>query len=371
MSQGIQLNTANRTLETILTQSNNEIASIDPNMNNNVLVSSGSSTLVTNPTQQASTSNTNAATFSSSTPYIIQNGKIYQLTSNNQLIARNLIQINQIPSLVNNAEANSGQKQTTNEVVEMVSSPQINTVTNNGSLIINGKPATIKTNPILNLNTSNGRIILKAPENQPQQGAVKSINIIPSNINIKPTTALLSKAPQTVKAGLSNSLQQKLFPVVKNPGTETTTGIKNNTIIISNNRLQSLLSGQTANQDGNLQMIVQQPHQSNLINSSQNSTANTNTIVDNVSLNETGKICDLTKEINLNKSDDNLINLMNNGQQIQFKVEQNNQQFEMGNTLMLQNQLNQSGEKGRVYLELMKKFFRLEIIFTKQKRSPG
>jgi hypothetical protein len=180
--------------------------------------------------------------------------------------------------------------------------------------------------------------------------------------------------------------QQKLFPVISSANSETS-GIKNsnNTIIISNNRLQSLLSGQNASQNGNLQMLIQQKQQSTLNNSNQHTTNNNSIIENNSNLNETGKICDLAKEIHLNKSEEHLINLINSsgsieqsGQQMRFKVEQNsnqqhmdqqrqNQPFEMGINLIAQNQMNQQPHKGLLYfLKILNLKFLLRT-FAKKK----
>jgi hypothetical protein len=263
------------------------------------------------------------STFASTAPYIIQNGKIYQLTSNNQLIARNLIHINQLPT-----GNNSLQDQQPN-----LSTDQHQPVSN-GSMIINGKPATIKaTNQILNLNTGNGRFLIKTPDSQQQQHqqiqqqqpSLKSINIIPASLGAKPTTILNKPQLQTVK---------------------------NNTIIISNNRLQSLLNGgQAVNNgpagDSSLQMLIQQQQSSNNI-AQQVVTGN-----GNEQTTVAGKICDLTKEINLNKSEqDQFVATLMNGEHSQVQNHQQQQQplrFKQESHVVVQqlgHQINQTYDKG-------------------------
>ena len=334
------------------TTNNNSVQIISPITSNHSTNASPSNANNTMAQQQQQ-----PATFSSTTPYIIQNGKIYQLTSNNQLIARNLIHINQLSSLVS----------TENGVQQQIDD-------SGTGLKISNANSTIKNSSILNLNTSNGRIVIKAPEPSQQisftnggsnssscsiqqQQNIKPVNkqvIISNNSNMQlkaavATAPILSKKTQVQQqqqqqqtllnqfkapANSGNNLQQKIFmPITTVNGSSSG---KNVAITISNNKLQSLLSGghliqaNLGDQQQKQQQQQAQQHQ-HLDGSSlqillqQQSNQN--------DLNDTGKICDLTKQINLNKSisnNDNLMNILNNSsnligqqqQQMHFKLEQ-------------------------------------------------
>lgn len=197
-----------------------------------------------NSTANLITSN-NQTTFSSPTPYIIQNGKIYQLASNSQLVGRNLIHINQLMSADNNPGTSSGNTS--------LGSAQTTPIDENGAIISTGgaKQQIVKNlttlqcaSPnqpgLVSLNGSGGvsggqRIIIKASDSSSQIGAqqqaIKSINIIPSlqvnsgqpkqviiangsNLNIKPTILTAAKPNATaIRPGTSPSTQKIILPI--------------------------------------------------------------------------------------------------------------------------------------------------------------
>jgi len=129
------------------------------------------------PIQTVTTATTTAGTTAS--PYIIQNGNIYQLTANNQLISRNTIQLNQIQSATAPA-LNDQQQQSTVPPKQIIINPC--TQLNNRikmTTIKNGSPTTF-----LNLNTSKGKVIYRTQpistnttSNSSDQTALRTINI--------------------------------------------------------------------------------------------------------------------------------------------------------------------------------------------------
>ena len=144
------INTTNRTLESLLNDNHHEILSSNINGTSTTTTTATpttiSSPLNTANIMSANNPNTNNATFSSSTPYIIQNGKIYQLTANNQLIARNLIHINQLSNLVQTSEQQSNEDNTNPN--------QSNQTNNNGTINVMSQQQQQHTN-INNTSTMN------------------------------------------------------------------------------------------------------------------------------------------------------------------------------------------------------------------------
>lgn len=164
---------ANKINETVFANNINEF---NPNEQHQPLLQPTKTLQISLPTAQLQTINTSASTSgTTAAPYIIQNGNIYQLTSNNQLISRSSIQINQISTDNNNSDsmqlANSSdlaQNKLPISTINLNNIRQLNMlnpkitplITNNGvtnptNPNSNLKLTTIKSGTVLNLNTAN------------------------------------------------------------------------------------------------------------------------------------------------------------------------------------------------------------------------
>lgn len=164
---------ANKINETVFANNTNEF---NPNEQHQPLLQPTKTLQISLPTAQLQTINTSASTSgTTAAPYIIQNGNIYQLTSNNQLISRSSIQINQISTDNNNSDsmqlANSSdlaQNKLPISTINLNNIRQLNMlnpkitplITNNGvtnptNPNSNLKLTTIKSGTVLNLNTAN------------------------------------------------------------------------------------------------------------------------------------------------------------------------------------------------------------------------
>ena len=164
---------ANKINETVFANNINEF---NPNEQHQPLLQPTKTLQISLPTAQLQTINTSASTSgTTAAPYIIQNGNIYQLTSNNQLISRSSIQINQISTDNNNSDsmqlANSAdlaQNKLPISTINLNNIRQLNMlnpkitplITNNGvtnptNPNSNLKLTTIKSGTVLNLNTAN------------------------------------------------------------------------------------------------------------------------------------------------------------------------------------------------------------------------
>ena len=164
---------ANKINETVFANNTNEF---NPNEQHQPLLQPTKTLQISLPTAQLQTINTSASTSgTTAAPYIIQNGNIYQLTSNNQLISRSSIQINQISTDNNNSDsmqlANSAelaQNKLPISTINLNNIRQLNMlnpkitplITNNGvtnptNPNSNLKLTTIKSGTVLNLNTAN------------------------------------------------------------------------------------------------------------------------------------------------------------------------------------------------------------------------
>lgn len=164
---------ANKINETVFANNINEF---NPNEQHQPLLQPTKTLQISLPTAQLQTINTSASTSgTTAAPYIIQNGNIYQLTSNNQLISRSSIQINQISTDNNNSDsmqlANSSdlaQNKLPISTINLNNIRQLNMLnpkitplmTNNGvtnptNPNSNLKLTTIKSGTVLNLNTAN------------------------------------------------------------------------------------------------------------------------------------------------------------------------------------------------------------------------
>ena len=200
---------------------NNNLTNSNSNQIENNHTSSKSET--STPTTSTTTPTTNTTTTTTTAaPYIIQNGNIYQLTANNQLVSRNSIQVNQINTKLNiNAPAsllNQGN----------VSLKLVNT---GGSLTSTGsnlKLATLKNSTVLNISSMpKNRIIFKAPINLNSGGLVSEAapNFIQQSA--KPPAKQVLIVPNTNN---SNVQQQHLPQAIEDQAKPVASSILNNNI---------------------------------------------------------------------------------------------------------------------------------------------
>ena len=197
-------------------------------------------------------------------PYIIQNGNIYQLTSNNQLIPAR----------------SPGQQQTIPTVLEIKNSPAINS--NAKNLIINSlqpanatqriKMTTIKNGTsFLNLNTSKGKVIYKTTNDSGQinsnQQVGRSINMMPNFASVNAaTTSLIGGQPKQIIIQTNNpSSTSRLSALINNnnnnSANQNVKQVPNTTpsvIVLTpqNNRPTNLNDSNT--QNNSIQYIIQQ-----------------------------------------------------------------------------------------------------------------
>ena len=192
-------------------------------------------------------------------PYIIQNGNIYQLTSNNQLIPAR----------------SPGQQQTIPTVLEIKNSPAVNS--NAKNLIINSlqptnatqriKMTTIKNGTsFLNLNTSKGKVIYKTTNDSGQinsnQQVGRSVNLMPNFANVNTaTTNLIGGQPKQIIIQTNNpSSTSRLSALINNSTNQNLKQVPNATpsvIVLTsqNNRLTNL---NDSNNQNTVQYIIQQ-----------------------------------------------------------------------------------------------------------------
>ena len=245
--------------------------------------SSSNATIQLLQQQQMST-----ATATTAAPYIIQNGNIYQLTSNNQLISRNSIQVNQINTNTTpnaNLTVMPATKQTINiNAPSLLSQGNVALNILNSKLINtnnNIKVATLKNGTLLNINTlpnssvCKNRIIFKAPvvnlasdyqlkttkqvlivpntnnsnvvQQQQQQQILQHVNNAGDSISIvsgsnNAVTRPVKSPQQTVQYYLSNN-----FSSSNTPNTTTTSNTTNviNIASLSGQDLSSAANGST------------------------------------------------------------------------------------------------------------------------------
>jgi hypothetical protein len=127
-----------------------------------------------------------ATTTNSNNQFIIQNGNIYQLNANNQLIPSRNPGISQLTSTQNLSSLevkNNSNTSISNNINTNNSTGIKNVILNNQRI----KMTTIKNGTFLNLNTSKGKVIYKTTSDSSQpstsQQLTKSINILSNNFS--------------------------------------------------------------------------------------------------------------------------------------------------------------------------------------------
>lgn len=137
------------------------------------------------------------ATGTTASPYIIQNGNIYQLTANNQLISRNTIQLNQIVS--SNTQQNEVLLQTTPVNLQSTAPKQI--IINQPNQNNRIRMTTIKNgSTFLNLNTK-GKVIYRTTNTTSNNDSITTSSpLLASNLTTTPQIRTINiQQPTTSK----------------------------------------------------------------------------------------------------------------------------------------------------------------------------
>jgi hypothetical protein len=221
-------------ITTNLVASNSEIC-----LDNSNQIKKESDSLQTTVAATTTTAASTATTATTIAPYIIQNGNIYQVTSNNQLISRNSIQVNQIganntivvptvklenPRQTINLNAHSLLNSNTLSTLNIINTKLNKTTATSGNQI---KLTTLKNGTLLNINSlPNGcksRIIFKTPINLNASDS--------NNFQLKPpTTTATTMATTTTKQVLvvPNTNNSNILHLQNNNNSSNNNNINNN-----------------------------------------------------------------------------------------------------------------------------------------------